>query len=175
MKRLAVLAPLALLAFMPEARANVPQLNATCPTGITVKVNHGGTVRINGEKAQVKTFNENAWEARHNKITISITKDASGLMVSYTLKGGANGICEVMAEESSSGGNSGTPSQDEQACLQAVSIETNNGDVILLSTETSEANNTVIIGVGEQRAKWKCLVKNGKVAEVMSLTDEGAL
>ena len=47
-------------------------------------------------------------------------------------------------------------------------------DVVLLNTETSEANNTVIIGVGEQKAKWQCLVKNGKVAEVMSLTNEGA-
>lgn len=174
MKRLALATVFSVFVFMPQAHANVPQLTATCPTGITVKVN-GGTVRINGEKARTKTFNSNAWEARHNNIIISITKDGAELMVSYTLKGGANGICQVMAEESSSGDNSGMPSKDEQACLQAVSIETNNGDVILLSTETSEANNTVIIGVGEQRAKWKCLVKNGKVAEVMSLTDEGAL
>jgi hypothetical protein len=29
--------------------------------------------------------------------------------------------------------------------------------------------------VGEQKAKWRCLVKNGRVADVMSLTDEGAL
>jgi hypothetical protein len=29
--------------------------------------------------------------------------------------------------------------------------------------------------VGRDRAKWQCLVKNGRVADVMSLTDEGGL
>ena len=72
--------------------------------------------------------------------------------------------------------NRGMPSRDEQACLQAVSIQTNNEDVMLLTgTETSEANNTVYIGVGPNRARWRCLVKNGRVAEVTSLTNEGRL
>ncbi|WP_256439264.1 hypothetical protein [Ensifer sp. ENS06] len=39
----------------------------------------------------------------------------------------------------------------------------------------SQANTQVIIGVGPERAKWRCLVSRGKVAEVMSLTDEGAM
>ena len=67
------------------------------------------------------------------------------------------------------------PSMQEQACLAAVSRETNNGEVVVLDTNSSEANNTVIVGVGKDKAKWRCLVKNGRVAEVMSLTDEGAL
>jgi hypothetical protein len=46
---------------------------------------------------------------------------------------------------------------------------------VLLNNEFSEANNAVIVGVGPQKAKWRCLVKNGVVAEVTSLTDEGAL
>lgn len=72
--------------------------------------------------------------------------------------------------------NRGMPSKDEQACLLAVTNKTQNGDVVLLAgTETSEANNTVYVGVGPQRAKWRCLVKNGRVAEVMSLTNEGSL
>ena len=69
----------------------------------------------------------------------------------------------------------GTPSKDQQACLQAVSIKTNNGDVVVLSTETSEANNVVVVGVGPQRAPWRCLVSRGVVAEVSSQTDEGRL
>jgi hypothetical protein len=76
---------------------------------------------------------------------------------------------------SSSTTSSGTPSKDEQACLQAVSIKTNNGDVVVLSTETSEANNVVVVGVGPKHAPWRCLVSKGVVAEVMSLTNEGAL
>lgn len=69
----------------------------------------------------------------------------------------------------------GTPSKDEQACLQAVSTETNNGDVVTISVETSEANTIVMVGVGPNRAPWKCLASGGVVAEVMSMTDEGAL
>jgi hypothetical protein len=76
---------------------------------------------------------------------------------------------------SSSAKSAGVPSKDEQACLQAVSIKTNNGEVMVLSTETSEANNVVVVGVGPQRAPWRCLVSKGVVAEVMSMTDEGAL
>ena len=69
----------------------------------------------------------------------------------------------------------GKPSKDEQACLQAVSLETNNGDVVTLSVETSEANTIVMVGVGPNRAPWKCRASAGAVAEVMSMTDEGAL
>ena len=69
----------------------------------------------------------------------------------------------------------GKPSKDEQACLQAVSIKTNNGDVTVLRMETSEANNLVVVGVGPNKAPWRCLVSRGVVAEVMSMTDEGAL
>ena len=68
------------------------------------------------------------------------------------------------------------PSVQEQACLARVSNETNNGDVTVLSNEFSEANSLVMIGVGPDRAPWRCLVSNdGVVAEVSSATDEGML
>jgi len=68
------------------------------------------------------------------------------------------------------------PTPDEQACLQAVNAKTNNPDVVLLTgTETSEANTAVYIGVGPQHAKWRCLVSKGRVAEVMSMTNEGKM
>jgi hypothetical protein len=156
------------------AEAKMPAFTGSCPTNITVKSDGLGTVRLNGKKAKVTKSNENYYEARRNGVTISIAMDASGLIVSYTAKGGANGICTVTAKSGDAGG-SDVPSKDEQACLQAVSQKTNNGDVVTLSTNTSEANNTVMVGVGPQRAPWKCLVKNGKVAGVSSATDEGAL
>lgn len=73
------------------------------------------------------------------------------------------------------GASQATPSKDEQACLQAVSTQTNNGEVVTLSVEESEANTLVMVGVGPNKAPWKCLSKDGVVAEVMSMTDEGAL
>jgi hypothetical protein len=63
----------------------------------------------------------------------------------------------------------------QQACLSAVSNETNEGDVAVLSTEFSEANSLVMIGVGAQRAPWRCLVSNdGAVQEVMFTGDDSA-
>lgn len=67
------------------------------------------------------------------------------------------------------------PRADKTACLRAVKRQTNNPKLVVLSVETSEANNTVTIGVGPNRAPWRCLVKRGIVADVTSLTDEGKL
>jgi hypothetical protein len=169
MKRTFIAAGLALFALSLPAHAAAPKFTATCPTGISVKSNGSGTVRINGKKATVKTLNANAWTARASGVTIDIARDDSGLQLFYTAKGGANGICQVSSSAGSAESSTGAPSQDEQACLAATSQETNNGDVMVLSMETSEANNTVYVGVGPDRAKWKCLVKNGQVAGVESM------
>lgn len=64
--------------------------------------------------------------------------------------------------------------KDEQACLKAVKSETHN-TVATLSVEESEAATMVMVGVGPNKAPWKCLAKDGIVDEIMSMTDEGAL
>ena len=62
------------------------------------------------------------------------------------------------------------------ACLAAVTAQTSGGDLDVLSTEFSEANSVVMIGVGPERAPWKCLVSNdGQVAEMSFAGDEGKL
>lgn len=175
-KTIFAIAATALAASVGLAEAKPPKFKATCPTGIEVRSNNAGRVRINGADATVKEYSATAWDAKHGGVTISIGLDGGALSVMYTGKGGANGICQVTSDASAGSGAAaaGTPSKDEQACLQAVSQQSNNGDVVLLRTETSEANNAVIVGVGPQKAPWQCLVKNGVVAEVMSLTNEGA-
>jgi hypothetical protein len=65
--------------------------------------------------------------------------------------------------------------RDEQACELAVTQQTNNPDVMTVSSEFSQANTVVVLSVGQQGAKWRCLVSNGVVAEVSSLTNEGTL
>jgi hypothetical protein len=68
------------------------------------------------------------------------------------------------------------PSVEEQACLRDVARQTNNGDVALLSSSFSQAGTEVIVGVGPQRARWRCIgYSNGTTAEIMSLTNEGSL
>jgi len=74
------------------------------------------------------------------------------------------------------GAAAGTPSRAEQACLRDVTRTTNNADVMLLSSSYSEAGTQVVIGVGPQRARWRCIgYKDGSTADIMSLTDEGRL
>ena len=116
-----------------------------------------------------------AWQAHLGAMTIDIGRDGAQVFVSESPKGD---ICQVTS--SSAAGNAdgsvgGVSKADQKACLKAVSRKTNNNTVTVLEASSSEANNQVIVGVGEDKAKWQCLVKDGKVAETMSLTDEGAL
>lgn len=69
------------------------------------------------------------------------------------------------------------PEADELACLRAVAGPTgaNNGIVEVMSSETSEANNLVMVAVGDQRAPWRCLVKDGQVREVYFAGNEGTM
>ncbi|MCB1419610.1 MAG: hypothetical protein KDJ74_11710 [Notoacmeibacter sp.] len=61
------------------------------------------------------------------------------------------------------------------ACLAAVKNETGEPDVVMTSKEWSQANSMVMLGVGAQRAPWKCLVSNdGTVQEVSFTGSEGA-
>ena len=69
-----------------------------------------------------------------------------------------------------------TPSAAEQACLRDVTRTTNNPDVVLLGSTFSQAGTEVIVGVGEQRARWRCIAySDGTTGGITSLTDEGRL
>jgi hypothetical protein len=86
-------------------------------------------------------------------------------------------IEELILESGKTGSNSrqGT-SAAESACLAAVFKQTNNKDVTILSSEYSEASSLVMVGVGANRASWRCLASNdGVVSEVMFTGDEGKL
>jgi hypothetical protein len=73
-------------------------------------------------------------------------------------------------------GTTSMPSVEEQACLRDVTRTTNNPDVVLLSSSFSQAGTEVIVGVGEQRARWRCIgYSDGTTADIMSLTNEGFL
>lgn len=69
------------------------------------------------------------------------------------------------------------PEADELACLRAVAGPggANNPIVEVMRSETSEANNLVMVAVGDQRAPWRCLVQDGQVREVFFAGNEGTL
>jgi hypothetical protein len=154
-----------------------------CPTDVRVETDKSGRAYVGGQRASVRASNANYYELKGAGIVVSVARDASGLIVSYTGKNRANGVCQVLEQEtvesaapaSRPQAAGGAPARDKQACLRAVKKETRNSRAVVLSSETSEANNAVIVGVGPQKAQWRCLVKRGTVSEVMSLTNEGAL
>jgi hypothetical protein len=101
-------------------------------------------------------------------------------MMTLALAACSESVDQVASLQPSSGSmasdapmRTGSP-EDENACLSAVASQTGN-TVVVLSSEFSEANTLVMVGVGPQQAPWCCLVSKGRVAEVMSMTDEGAL
>lgn len=80
------------------AQAAVPFMNATCPGGIEVHADEGGPIYINGEEARLKRFSDSAYEARADRVTITLTIRPDGSPeVSYAGRGGANGVCQVAA------------------------------------------------------------------------------
>ncbi len=93
---LRIAAPAAALLLAGQAAAKIPLINATCPGKIEVHADQGGPVYINGKEGKLKIFNENYYEAKGSGVTISISINPDGsASVSYTGKGGANGICTV--------------------------------------------------------------------------------
>ena len=58
----------------------------------------------------------------------------------------------------------------EQACLRAVTVETNNPDVVLLNSSFSQAGTEITVGVGPQRAPWQCIAySDGSTTRPMSM------
>ncbi|WP_312362678.1 hypothetical protein [Ensifer sp.] len=79
-----------------EAVAGIPLVNATCPGKIEVHADQGGPIYINGKEGKLKKFNDNYFEAKGAGVTISLSINPDGTpSVSYTGKGGANGVCTI--------------------------------------------------------------------------------
>ncbi|MEQ9688969.1 MAG: hypothetical protein RLO48_04490 [Bauldia litoralis] len=108
------LAATALLTIAGTAQAKMPSFNATCPTNIEVHADEGGPVYVNGKEAKLKVLNDNAYEATHAHVIISVTINPDGSpSVSYTRKSGANGICAIVDDGFGDGG--GCPADVSEA------------------------------------------------------------
>lgn len=170
----ACLATLALFA-LPAAAATPPKFKASCPSGSEVESDGSGTVKIDGSKAALKAMSGTAWQAHLGAMTIDIGRDGAQVFASESPKGDICQVTSSSAAPNADGSVGGVPKSDIKACNKAVKRKTNTKQVTMLEASSSEANNTVIVGVGPDKAKWRCLVKNGKVSDIMSLTDEGAM
>jgi len=98
MKR--VLSIIALVSLAGVANAEIPMMNATCPGNLEVHTDEGGPLFINGKEAKMKKINDNYLEAKGSGVTVSLSLSPDGTpSISYTGKGGANGMCEIAEED----------------------------------------------------------------------------
>lgn len=98
MKR--VLSIIALVSLAGVANAEIPMVNATCPGNLEVHADEGGPLFINGKEAKLKKINDNYFEAKGGGVTVSLSISPDGTpSISYTGKGGANGMCEIAEED----------------------------------------------------------------------------
>lgn len=170
------------LLFATVASADIPQLNYECPTNIAVHADKGGPVFINGKEAKLKKFNDNAYEAKGSGVAITLTRNPDESWdVSYTGKGGANGVCQLATSgavsANSTSGTSAT-SKAEKACLAEVAKKTGVAVSKLSVTDvmTAEAGIGVTISVPEADAPWSCLSSaSGKVQGASYTGSEGNL
>ncbi len=68
------------------------------------------------------------------------------------------------------------PAEAQQACLRDVAKVTHNNDVAFVTGNPVENGADLTIGVGPQRAPWRCIaVTGGGTTGITSLTNEGAM
>jgi hypothetical protein len=72
--------------------------NGSCPGGLEVHADEGGPVYVNGRETRLQRFSDDYYEASDpgSGVKLSITRSPDGgTQMSYTGKGGANGVCTV--------------------------------------------------------------------------------
>ncbi|WP_291743000.1 hypothetical protein [Bauldia sp.] len=103
-----ILSAIGLLALAGSAHAGIPFVNATCPGNIEVHADEGGPIYVNGKEAKITVSKASYYEAKHGHVTISLSVNPDGSpSVSYTGKGGANGICQLTDGRSAGNGGNG--------------------------------------------------------------------
>jgi ABC-type glycerol-3-phosphate transport system substrate-binding protein len=66
--------------------------------GYNIDTDTEGHVWINGTKTTPTKVNANYWTAKAHGIEVEISKDANDIIVTFTGKHGANGICPVISQ-----------------------------------------------------------------------------
>jgi hypothetical protein len=100
------------------ASAAMPVFVANCPTDINVDAGRTGVVYINGQKAKIKKYDDNAYDFKAGYITISVTNNPGKAPdVFYTGKGRDHGVCTVTGFED--GKATAAPAQQQPAGVSA--------------------------------------------------------
>lgn len=144
--------------------------NEACLAAVKKETNESNVVVLMNEFSEANTLVQIGVGSNRAPWKCLVSNDGNVAEVSFM---GTDGDT---VEEQPAASSSSVSQAAINACLDVVKAQTNETDVDVLSTEFSEANSLVMIGVGPQRAPWKCLVSNdGQGAEASFAGDEGKL
>lgn len=99
--------PIALLAALsaagPALAVNYPIFAAECMGGVNqggynIDTDDRGHLWVNGNRVELKPIAEDVWEGAWHGVVFGISSTESGLIIDYTARHGANGLCEVVAQ-----------------------------------------------------------------------------
>ncbi len=105
MKTLTTAVALILAAALPAAaKTSYPIFAAECMGGVNqggynIDTDDRGHLWVNGHKVNIEQVAPSAWQGGYHGVIFDITKDAQGLLVSYTGRHGVNGICEIVSQQ----------------------------------------------------------------------------
>jgi hypothetical protein len=187
-----LVAVLASLSFAGAAHAGLPSFNANCPGGIELHADEGGPVYFNGNAGSLKKVNDTYFEATGAGITaeIMISPDGS-TSVTYTGKGGANGVCTLVKYDIAAANPPAQPAKPARpaamppglvaTCRGAAAGQYGTKPMYINVGKPSRARTGwAIKGTADQgnqgKKPFQCNFDNaGKLKDVMSLVNEGAL
>ncbi|MEQ9688971.1 MAG: hypothetical protein RLO48_04500 [Bauldia litoralis] len=149
--------------------------NDACLAAVKAETNESDVTVASNEFSEANTIVMLGVGANRAPWKCLVANDGTVQEITFTGDDSA-GVPEQVQDEQPAASSSDVTQAAIDACLEAVQAQTNEPNQGVLSTEFSEANSLVMVGVGDEQAPWKCLVSNdGVVAEVSFDGDEGEL
>jgi hypothetical protein len=169
---------LSVLVMAGTAQAKVPDLSASCPGNINLRI-EDGTAYINNQLVPVKKVNTNFYEVSKGRTTLSMVKNGDW-GITYFVKNGDSGSCQINDDEhdedgdddsaSSTAYNGSTPQTRvaENACINAVAKQAGLGRNKLTLVYVADSQAGMMIDLkAPHNQQWRCLTDSrGHISDV---------
>lgn len=160
---------LSVLVMTGTAYAGVPDLSASCPGHINLRV-EDGTAYINNQQVPLKKVNSNFYEASKGRTTLSMVKNGDW-GITYFVKNGDSGACQLNDDENDDDGDddestsssayNGSTAQTrvtENACMNAVARKAGVSRSKLTLDYVADSQAGMMIDIkGPHDRLWHCL------------------
>lgn len=180
MNKLFIALPALLL--IGTAHAALPDAGFNC-NQLSVTTHANGTVLIKGQRATVKKFNDNFYEARNaaEGLTVSLNRNPDDTWgATFSGRNRANGVCAPTTGDASNVQDAApravSREMAERICVSAVGGTVNMGPdrLKVLDVKHRHGETKVKVKVPRAQGPWLCtLDAEGKVKNVMFMGTEG--